>query len=351
MAGTVEQEAYLLGCLFGRGSIYQSQDGKNYDVILRLPYKEFSPVKVAIVSHLLSKNHDVDLPELQSLAQVRSAGIDGRSLGFILRTLSLWHPRNVMNTPKPIVKRKGLWGIKSKKMAKMFLEEQNLLHNRETDSLKFVLQHLADSAKYISNSPVTQPAEPYKFGIMNHIVVCQITPMIFETLKAKYGLEEGEIHLHYPVPRAVFQFSKDAIAEFIRGIADTIADFDKAWGQDNAWRVQFSILGPNEKLPIDICELLQSRLSVPIHYIDWAGGKRGSRDHLLKVNIRAFEKIEDLFYNQRKKLEFVEHLTDAKEGGIPDPTPCLGSTRKSSAKFIKKCRSKGCWRLYKNKKL
>lgn len=351
LAGTVEQEAYLLGCLFGRGSIYQSEDGKNYEVILRLPYKEYSPIKVAMVSYLLSHKSGTSFSELQSLPQVKSANLDGRSLGFTLRTIGSWHPRNVMNTPQPIVKRGRLWRINNTKMAKKFLEEQTLLHNRETDSLRFVLKHLTDSAKFISNKPVTQPSEPYKFGIMNHVVECEITPMVFETLKDKYGLEEGEIHLHFSIPRVVFQFSKDAKEEFLRGLADTIADFDKAWGQEHAWRVQFSILGPNKKLPVDICELLQDHLSVPIQYIDWAGGKRGSRDHLLKVNIRAFDKMADLFYNQRKKTEFLEHLAEAEANGIPEPTACLASSRKSGGKYIRNCKLTGCWRLRKNTKL
>jgi hypothetical protein len=351
LASTVEQEAYLLGCLFGRGSIYQSEDGKNYEVILRLPYKEYSPIKVAIVSYLLLHKSGVGLSELQGLPQVRSANLDGRSLGFTLSTINSWHPRNVMDTAQPIVKRRRLWRINDKKMAEKFLEEQNLLHTRETDSLKFVLKHLTDSAKYISNKPVTQPSEPYKFGIMNHTVECEITPIVFETLKAKYGLEEGEIHLHFSIPRVVFQFSKDATEEFLRGLADTIADFDKAWGQEHAWRVQFSILGPNEKLPVDICELLQDRLSVPIQYIDWAGGKRGSRDHLLKVNIRAFDTMTDLFYNQRKQIEFLQHLTEAKSGGIPEPTPCLASARRGVGKYIRKCKLHECWRLRTNTKL
>jgi hypothetical protein len=349
---TVEQEAYLLGCLFGRGSIYQSEDGKNYKVILRLPYKEYSPVKVAIVNHLLLHKSGASLAELQDLPQVKSANLDGRSLGATLRVINSWHPRNVMNTAQPIAKRRGLWRVNNKKMAEKFLEEQSILHTRETESLKFVLKHLTESAKYISNKPITQPSEPYKFGIMNHTVECEITPMVFETLKAKYGLEEGETHLHFSIPRVVFQFSKDATEELLRGLADTIADFDKAWGQEHAWRVQFSILGPNEKLPVDICELLQDRLSVPIQYIDWAGGKRGSRDHLLKVNIRAFDAMADLFfYNQRKQTEFLQHSTEAKSSGVPEPTPCLASARRGAGKYIRKCKLHGCWRVRKNTKL
>jgi len=351
LSGTVEQEAYLLGCLFGRGSIYQSEDGKNYEVILRLPYKEYSPIKVAIMSYFLSHKSDVGLSELQALPQVKSANISVQSLGLTLSTISSWHPRNVMDTAQPIVKRGKLWRINNKKMAEKFLEEQSLLHTRETDSLRFVLEHLTDSAKYISNKPVTQPSEPYKFGIMNHTVECEITPMVFETLKAKYNLEEGEIHLHFSIPRVVFQFSKDATEEFLRGLADTVADFDKAWGHEHAWRVQFSILGPNKKLPIDICELLQDRLSVPIQYIDWAGGKRGSRDHLLKVNIRAFDTMTNLFYNQRKQIEFLQHLAEAKSRGIPEPKPCLATARRGVSKSIRECGSHGCWRLRTNTKL
>jgi hypothetical protein len=72
---------------------------------------------------------------------------------------------------------------------------------------------------------------------------------------------------------------------------------------------------------------------------------------LLKVNIRAFDKMADLFYNERKKTEFLQHLTEAKANGIPEPTACLGSARRGASKYIRKCKLHGCWRIRKNTKL
>lgn len=343
------EEAYLLGCLFGRGSI-EIGKSRNYVLVFRIPFREYSPVAVDIVKNLQRKQRGLTAKEIRELPTPKAYGL--KNAGLLLGKLRRWHP------PRKIVKRdmlkraKSRWKINSAQLASEFLRCQDIYLEREKAGMEFVLQQLKKTTGFLATNPIYEESIS-EFGIVNHVIKCEITPKTFLDLKNAYGLEEGDIYRHARVPETIFNFPKEALQDFIRGLADTIATID-------VWlipRIQFSVIHDNYKLPIDICRILQEKLSIPVYYIGWAGryAKRKSRDHLVKVWIVHFDKPNfprPLFCNKRKQEEFYEHLAIARKkikqmkkakGKISWLEPCPKERKKTG--YMKICISQGCTQI------
>jgi len=346
---TPEEEAYLLGCLFGRGSISLGS-GRNFKLIFRVPFREYSPAGVAIVKTLQTRS--VHLDDLCGLPRVKAMGFTRGDVGRLIHRLRRWHPPNLPSPNEMLKVKDNVWAINDKDLANEYLVWQDVLHKRETLSMNFILKHLSDTAQFLASKPIYRD-EMSVFKIVNHVIECDIPPLIFNELRSKYGLDMGEIHLHFRIPKSVFNFNRESSEEFIRGLADTIGDFDYNPLMKPNWRVQFSILFENPKLSVEICQLLQTKLNVPVFYIDYAGGKRKHRDHLLKVWVTAFERAnfkDPLFYNVRKQEDFLTHLKEAREsldGLVKLPSAIGYCPRKwrTIPDYVKSCRKSGCPRV------
>jgi hypothetical protein len=348
MSNTVSgEEAYLLGCLFGRGSI-EAAKTKNYYLIFRIPFREYSPVAVEMIKVLQNEPKGLTANEILEIPKVKVHQVT--NVGLLLNKLKRWHPPRKF-VKKPLLKKeKDRWKINDLKLANEFLKWQQIYLERETVGIKdYVLKHLRETTTFLATSP-DYSEEISEFGIVNHIIRCEITPHTFETLKSKYGLEEGDIYRYARIPKTIFDFPKEALEEFVRGLADTIATID-VW---HIPRVQFSIINDNYGLPVDLCNILQQRLKIPVYYIGWAGkyAKRGGRDHLVKVWTVHFDEplfSRPLFYNNRKEEEFLYHLAVAKEKLTSlkkKPTwlaPCPLYRKKRG--YMKTCVQYGCKQL------
>ena len=341
------EEAYLLGCLFGRGSI-ETTKTRNYQLIFRIPFREYSPVAVEIIKKLLEETEGLASKEMREIPKVRVHHV--RNVGLMLNRLRKWHPPRRFAKRPMLVKDNDRWKVNDDKLAKEFLRWQEIYLERETVGIKdYVLQHLKYATTFLATSP-HYSEKISEFGIVNHIIKCEITSHTFNMLKSKYGLEEGDIYRHARIPNAIFDFPKEALEDFIRGLADTIATID-------VWlipRIQFSVINDNYGLPVDICFILQKKLKIPVYYIGWAGkyAKRGGRDHLVKVWIVHFEEPrfeQPLFYNKRKQEEFLTHLLIAKEKLAEKKKkpgwlePCPLHRRKRG--YMKNCVQHGCKQL------
>lgn len=310
--------------MFGRGSI-ETTKTKNYQLIFRIPFREYSPVAVEIVKTLLKEPKGLQPKELLEIPKVKVHHIT--NLGLMINRLREWHPPRRFAKRPMLVKEKEQWKINDVKLAKEFLRWQEMYLERETVGIKdYVLQHLRETTAFLATSP-DYSEEISEFGIVNHIIKCEITPHTFNMLKSSYGLEEGDIYRYARIPKAIFDFSTEALQEFIRGLADTIATID-------VWlipRIQFSVINDNYGLPVDICYILQMKLRIPVYYIGWAGkyAERGGRDHLVKTWVVNFDQPRfrpPLFHNTRKQEEFLYHLMLAKE-----------KLRKKKPKWLESC--------------
>ena len=347
MSEVAGEEAYLLGCLFGRGSIEVTKT-RNYRLIFRIPFREYSPVAVEIIKILLEKPNGLTSKEILEIPKIKVHNVT--NVGLLLNRLKKWHPPRKFAKEPLLVREENKWKINDHELAKEFLRWQEIYLERETIGIKdYVLKHLRNTTTFLATSP-TYYEEISEFGIVNHIITCEITQHTFNILKSRYGLEEGDIYRHARIPDTIFDFPKEALEEFVRGLADTIATID-------VWlipRIQFSVINDNYGLPVDICKILQTRLKIPVYYIGWAGkyAKRGGRDHLVKVWVVHFDAptfTQPLFRNKRKQEEFLYHLSLAKEklkerGEKPKwLEPCPLHRRKR--RYMKICIENGCKQL------
>jgi len=350
--GVAPEEAYLLGCLFGRGSIDVTKS-KTYNLVFRIPFRECSPVMVDIVNTLLKNPKGLSYQELLELPKVKAQNVV--DLRVVLRGLKYWHPPGRMMSRRMIVKDHDKWKIHDPRLCKEFIQWQELYLQREVVSVKdFVLRHLKDATTFIATNP-DYMEELSAFGVINHIIKCEITPHAFGVLKSKYGLEEGDIYRHARIPKSVFSFPVEALQEFVRGLADTIATVDLWLGLP---RIQFSVINENWQLPVNICAILQTKLRIPVFYIEWAGSymDRGGRDHLVKVWVINFDKEHfppPLYYNRRKQEEFLEHLANARKKLGRKRTPMFGfcPVRRKKRDYMNTCMEQDCAQLPKSKKL
>lgn len=308
---------------------------------------------VDIVNTLIENPKGLSYKELLQLPKVRAHNVVNLR-GVIIR-LKYWHPPGKSVSRRMLVKEDKKWKINYPKLCKEFLRWQDLYLRRETIGIKdYVLKHLKDTTTFLATSP-DYIEEISAFGITNHIIQCEITPQAFGVLKAKYGLEEGDIYRHARIPKTVFNFTTEALHEFIRGLADTIATID-------LWldlpRVQFSVINDNWKLPVEICAILQTRLKIPVFYIEWAGSymDRGGRDHLVKVWVVNFDKQyfpPPLYYNKRKQEEFLVYLENAKKKLGRKRTPMFGFCPFGRRKrdYMYTCLEQDCQQIPKSRKL
>ena len=172
----------------------------------------------------------------------------------------------------------------------------------------FISDHFMEVASSLGCSP-TYSEEVDGFNVTYCTVGCEISPDMFERLNTTYGIS-GDVYRHGRIPNTIFNYPAPLLCEFVRGVADTVATFDEWTGRH---RVQLSCIHDNWHLPVDICNLLQTRLNVPVFYIEWGGEYmgRGGRDHLVKVWVVNFGEPNfprPLFYNATKQEEFLDYL-------------------------------------------
>lgn len=102
------EEAYLLGCLFGRGSI-EATKTKNYHLIFRIPFREYSPVAVETIKTLIKEPKGLTSKEILEIPKVKVHHVT--NVGLMLNRLRRWHPpRRFVKRPL-LAKEKDRWKI------------------------------------------------------------------------------------------------------------------------------------------------------------------------------------------------------------------------------------------------
>ena len=140
-----------------------------------------------------------------------------------------------------------------------------------------------------------------------------------------YIVEQFKPYTNYDsfeIPKIIHELDKPAKIEFVRGIADT-AGFAAAgqWHPSGMMRGYFEF--PNNwKLPVQLCNLLQDELDIPIQTMDWglpnlrdpkmrkykAGDETfGFKEHQLKLWADQFSKIS---FKLEFKQKFLRELSE-----------------------------------------
>jgi len=348
------QEAYLVGCLLARGSI--QEDGNSYRLILRVPFRQYSPLGEQIVGALLGKSAGYSFKELVDLKEIRAYGAN--IVPELIR-LKAWHPWRKPMTIHVIRKEGDHWKIEDSRLAKEYLKWQKVYLERELKSIQFVLGHLRNTASSLATD-IKLEKRAGDFGVLYNIIEAKIAPVVFEKLREEYNLDVGDVFRHATVPARVFNYPREALEEFVRGLADVIGFFDKApvWEihPNSLWQVRFSVVNDNPHQARDICNLLQDKLDIPVFCIDWAATevfathKRGGRDHLVEVWAHNFRNFPDrLFYLEYKNIDFrrcLEEDSEVMKKVRKKPFALAFCPRKGRKKdYIAICKAMDCSRL------
>lgn len=154
-------------------------------------------------------------------------------------------------------------------------------------------------------------------------------------------LGERRSHREFTVPEAIAQSSDEIVREFPRGFADVAGNIRRSnYDRNGFHRVYLDVLNANWTLPVQLCQLLQQRLKVPVHEILWGHPNLRDpqakhlkqspfREHQLRIYAHDFLQVG--FYI-RHKQEVLEKLADENrqrtQQGMSDPSsPCKGIRR------------------------
>ena len=154
-------------------------------------------------------------------------------------------------------------------------------------------------------------------------------------------LEGRQSHREFTVPEVIAQSDDEIIREFLRGFADVSGNIRRSnYDRNGFHRVYLDVLNANWTLPVQLCQLLQQRLKVPVHEILWGHPNLRDpqakhleqspfREHQLRIYAHDFLQVG--FYI-RHKHEVLEKLADENRKriyqGMSDPSsPCEGIRR------------------------
>jgi len=351
MTSTPEEEAYLLGCLLARGSIGVGTQGQ-YEITLRVPYREYQGVETHVIKLLQKNPQGLTLREISSDPAITASSITPQKLTNILSDLSDYSPPHKPSPARMLQRDFRLrWKILTPALVTKFLEWQERYYARDLQNMRLIMGHLKDTATFLSRItiPVTDE-DRSRFGISYHGLRCEIPEFAFDQLKKKYGITLGDVFAHARISDAIRGYDIQAMCEFIRGLADCEADFDVYRVRD-IYRVQFSVV-PNENrtFPVQLCELLQTKMNIPVYYVDWAIPGltgRGSRDQLVKIFATYFDDgyfPPPLFYNAFKEAQLREYIEFAKKKHWVPPGKCprSKSMKKGRGSYKMFCKQYGC---------
>lgn len=355
------EEAYLLGCLYTRGSVEQTATG--YSIKLRIPYHVYSPIGIYIVDALLAEKKQMALADIEKLPKIQARRLTTADVSKALRQVKKWYPPH-KPSPQPLLSKdaSNRWKIHNESLAEEYLDWQEKYKDRELKSVGFVLNHLRKTAAAITGN-IKVDYEPSAFHVRYATIDCEIPSLFFQRLKSDYSLDVGEIYKVARIPDRIKSFDIIGLQEFVRGCADAGAHFDRMtpWQirkmkrAERLWHVRLGVVNSNPALAFDYCRILQDKLHIPIFVINWAGigdsrrtHIRGGRDHFAEFWVLNFKDFPDpLFYNTWKQEEFKEHLSQdqstlAKLGmkSLADLRPCPRTTQ--LRKYMKSCLTLGC---------
>jgi len=186
-----------------------------------------------------------------------------------------------------------------------------------------VLKTIQERISKIIKNIVAKTPEITGTGVYTYLSVdLSDKKSLFEWIKNQFA-PYNSFH-KFEIPRIIHTLDKSSKIEYTSGIADT-AGFPVwgNWHQSGLARTYIQIVNANWKLPVQICNLLQNELDIPIQTIDWGHpnirdgdmiefkqGKESAafREHQIKIFADDFKIISHKF-NHKKQLfeELVGH--------------------------------------------
>ncbi len=133
-------------------------------------------------------------------------------------------------------------------------------------------------------------------------------------------LNKKKDYTEFSIPIQIFESPLNVKKEFMRGFADVNGKVRKANDYYRGeHRIYIDVLNKNWKLPIQICQLLQNHLNVPIQTLTWGHPnlrnspeeKWTKREHQIKIFNNDFEGIG--FYIEHKNKKSIHFAKENKK--------------------------------------
>lgn len=133
-------------------------------------------------------------------------------------------------------------------------------------------------------------------------------------------LNNKKDYTEFSIPEEIYDSPLSYKKEFMRGFADVNGKVRKSNAYfEGKHRIYLDILNPNWKLPVQLCNLLQNHLNVPVQTLTWGhpnlrnkpDEKWTKREHQIKVFNNNFEEIG--FYIEHKNKKNLEFAKENKE--------------------------------------
>lgn len=152
-------------------------------------------------------------------------------------------------------------------------------------------------------------------------------------------LGEARHYSQFHVPDVIRESDKpELVKEFMLGFADVAGNVRYANRYiDGRNRVRIDVLNyrSNWQLPIQLCQLLQDRLGVPVQLITWGHPNLGRdfREHQINIFAVDFLKVGFSFRHKQKILEELAEA-DLSLGKQTPNAPCPGERRAGKPKPV-----------------
>ncbi len=141
----------------------------------------------------------------------------------------------------------------------------------------------------------------------------------------KQLLGEHFDYSEFTVPTVIEDASEEIAREFVRGFADVAGNIRRAnRDQSGFHRVFLDVLSSNWTLPVQMCNLLQVKLKVPVHHILWGHPNLrdprakeptpARREHQIRIYAHDFLKIGFYIDHKQAVLETLAKENQTQEG-------------------------------------
>jgi len=161
----------------------------------------------------------------------------------------------------------------------------------------------------------------------------------------KMILGEKRSYREFVIPNVIKNSdNEEIIKEFIRGFADVSASIRRSNRDRRGFhRVYIDVSNSNWELPVQLCDVIQNRLNVPVHEILWGHpnlrdpkvkGKSPFREHQLRIYAHDFIKI-GFYINHKHEIlkKLAEENKEKIKNGLSNPSsPCPGFRKRAKSK-------------------
>lgn len=206
-------------------------------------------------------------------------------------------------------------------------------YNQFASFVTSILTHALPRLKLLLGEAVEISVMPEK--TVQLVINLPSTHLAVRNLKELLG--ESFDYSQFTVPTVIRDAPDEVAKEFVRGFADVACNIRRSnRDQLGLHRVFMDVLNCNWILPVQLCELMQTKLQVPVHHILWGHPNLRDpkakeqlpawREHQIRIYAHDFLKIGFYIDHKQAVLEALAKENQAR-GGEDRSSFCNGYRR------------------------